>query len=585
MSEKIEKIEYVIKADGSKEVQDLTKVQNMADFAVEGTNCSSLELQSSLHFSMRDGIHTHFIHSQMKMEAINKIHPSTPQWRIVAGRLQFMEDLKRKRNLAATKTVNNKRPFDTGADGELRIADMVNYQINNGFYDDKYFRTLGEHGNDHLSTLWEEIGAPKIHRNFEYSIESIITLENKFLLGLETPIHLYFMLALIYAQKFFSKRDISIFRKKISGNDQSELSEDFINKVREYFEATSKKQLSFPSVILSELRKPNANLASCFIGKFPDDMDGIMDLVKEFALISKKGGGIGANLDSIRAFQSWLMNIKGKATGVVPLMKVLNDLMIYVNQSGVKDGAMTVSLSAWHMDIFNFLKTQQLGGEEREKTMDLFLQLVANDEFMRTMEKDEDWYLFDPYEINKKYDIDLGKSFGEEFDKHYNFLVEKTKDGSIELFTKVRAKDLFKESLRTSINRGTPYWAFKDNINNVSNMKEAGTIYGLNLCLTGDTKVHILIQDKKKVVTLEDLGLLYEKDNTIQVLSKNIETDELEYKTITDWFLTNPDAEVYEIEHPNGNIIRCTAEHKIYTKNRGYIMARDLLETDTLDKL
>lgn len=272
--------------------------------------------------------------------------------------------------------------------------------------------------------------------------------------------------------------------------------------------------------------------------------------------------------------------------------KECNNLVLSHN-SGVKDGAMTTSLSAWHMDIFNFLKTQQLGGEEREKCMDLYLQLVANDKFMKAMENDEEWYLFDPYEILTKFNIDLGKLFGNEFEEAYNFLVSRTEKNSditdpekrVELYKKVRAKDLFKESLRTSINRGTPYWAFKDNINNVSNMKNAGTIYGLNLCLTGDTKVQILINDTKKEVTLEELGELYKKDKNIMVLSKNIEKDELEYKLITDWFLTSTNAEVYEIEHPNGQIIRCTGDHKIYTKNRGYVKASELLETDELDKL
>ncbi|RLD42223.1 MAG: ribonucleoside-diphosphate reductase subunit alpha, partial [Bacteroidetes bacterium] len=476
-----EKIEYVIKADGHKEKRDDSKIQKMADFATEGTNCSSLELQSSLHFSIRDGIKTSFIHAQMRMEAINKISPDQPQWRIVAGRLQTMEDLKRKRKMART----SKQPFDTGADGELNFDKFIHHQITNGHYDAAYFQLK----DSHLVELFEMIAAPKKQRNFDYAVESVITLENKFLIGLETPLHLYFVLSLIFAQKYFSTRDQSIYLKKMSGFDNDVLSQAFIDKVQDYFEKASKKQISFPSVILSELRKPNANLSSCFIGKFPDDMDGIMDLVKEFAIISKKGGGIGANLDSIRAFQSWLMGIKGKATGVVPLMKVLNDLMIYVNQSGVKDGAMTTSLSAWHMDVFNFLKTQQLGGEEREKSMDLYLQLVANDEFMRAMERDGDWYLFDPYEILNKFGIDLGKLFGEEFEEAYAFLIEKTKstsndpEGFVELYKKVRAKDLFKESLRTSINRGTPYWAFKDNINNVSNMKNAGTIYGLNLCV------------------------------------------------------------------------------------------------------
>lgn len=346
------KIEYVIKADGRKEKRDDSKIQKMADFATKGTNCSSLELQSSLHFSIRDGIKTSFIHSQMRMEAINKISPNQPQWRIVAGRLQMMEDLKRKRKMART----SKHPFDTGADGELNFDKFMQYQIENGYYDKNYF-PLKDH---HLLELFELIAVPKKQRNFEYSIESVITLENKFLIGLETPLHLYFVLSLIFAQKYFSVRNQSIYLKKGDGFDEEVLSQEFIDKLQDYFEKASTKKISFPSVILSELRKPNANLSSCFIGKFPDDMDGIMDLVKEFAIISKKGGGIGANLDSIRAFQSWLMGRKGKATGVVPLMKVLNDLMIYVNQCHHKDSYVNKLTSITIDDIeYPIIKDQE----------------------------------------------------------------------------------------------------------------------------------------------------------------------------------------------------------------------------------
>jgi ribonucleoside-diphosphate reductase alpha chain len=351
-----DKIEYVIKADGRKEPRDDSKIQKMADFATKDTNCSSLELQSSLHFSIRDGIKTSFIHSQMRMEAINKISPTQPQWRIVAGRLQMMEDLKRKRKLASTKTKKNLYPFDTGADGELNFPEFIEYQINHGLYDEKYFQLSKRH----LANLWQQIAVPYKHRNFEYSIESVITLENKFLIGLETPLHLYFTLALIYAQEFFKQRNESIYIRKMSASSDDEvLDPDFEDKVNEYFQIASKKQVSFPSVILSELRKPNTNLSSCFISKFPDDIDGIMDLVKEFAIISKKGGGIGANLDSIRAFQSWLMGNKGRATGVVPLMKVLNDLMIYVNQCHHKNSYVNKLTSITIDDIEYPIKKNQ----------------------------------------------------------------------------------------------------------------------------------------------------------------------------------------------------------------------------------
>jgi len=453
---------FVTKKDGSSELYTPLKIQNMADFVCQGTKCSSLDLQTSLHFSIKNGTKTSFIHSQMIMEAINKIgqnnddYSTGVQWRLVAGRLKMLENIKRNR------MISNDFGFDMGIDGEKDFDKFLRYHIDNELYDPEL---ISEHSVEEITRLWNSM--VKIQKNYDYIIESVITLEEKFLIGLETPQHMYFIICFIYAKHFC----------KLFPETKLE------DKLKEYYEDASDKKISFPSVILSELRKPNANLASCFIGKFSDDAEEIMELLKDFAMISKKGGGIGANLDSIRAFKSWLMKKKGKATGVVPLLKVLNDLMIYMNQSGVKPGALTPSLSAWHMDIMNFFKTQQLGGEERDKAMDLFLQLVANDKFMEQMDKDEEWYSFDPYELRTKFKIDLGASFGDKFNTDYDYLVSKVESGELELFTKHRARDIFKESLRTSINRGTPYWFFKDNVNKVSNMKNAGTIYSGNLCV------------------------------------------------------------------------------------------------------
>lgn len=451
----------VLKRKGILEDLDMSKLTNMAIFVTKDTNCDPLILVEKLTHSLRDGISTEFLHKQMTFEAVNLIHPSRPQWRLVAGRCLMVELIKEK-NISVSKLIGN----DDFKIDNCKFTDFL--QLMGASYNQSWFIHFQA---EYLNNL--AVKTIKFERNFDFFIESVITNEKKFLISYETPQHLYFVIALIYAQTYFSIRKLKI-------NDNLD---KFEILTQTYYELISKKKVSFPSVILSELRKPNANLASCFIGQFKDDMEEIMALIKDFARISKAGGGIGANLDHIRAFKSWLMGVKGNATGVKPLMKVLNDLMLYVNQSGIKDGAMTVSISGWHMDVLDFLKTQQFGGEEREKSMDLFLQLVFNDALMEAMENDTEWYLFDPYETKKKYGIFLSDYIGEEFTEKYKFLIEETKTGGIELFTVIRARELFKEMLKTLLARGTPYVAFKDNINRVNNMKkDKGLIYGVNLC-------------------------------------------------------------------------------------------------------
>ena len=555
----------VVKRDGTIAPIEIHKIQKMAEFSVQGTNCSAIELQTSLQFAFRDMMKTSYIHQQMIFEAIAKINYKQPQWRLVAGRLQMLEYIKLK---------NIKLSHDANIDyvdlDKLPFSVFLTAMFNKNKYDRIWFKQLSM---ETLDSIFKSV--VDMNRNYDYFIESVATLQHKFLIEYETPQHMYFVIALIYAQRYFAIRSIKYSTDMLQ------------SRVKRYYDLLSLKKVSLPSVILSELRKPNANLSSCFIGLFPDNLKGIMNVIKDFAMISKKGGGIGGSLDKIRAFKSWLMGRKGLATGVKPLIKVLNDLILYVNQSGVKSGALTLGLSAWHMDIFDFLKVQQIGGEEREKSMDIFLQFVANDTFMEELISDGDWYLFDPYEIKQKYNIDLSKSFGDAFRKDYEFLVESAQTGELELFTRVRAIDLFKETLRTAINRGTPYWFYKDTVNATSNMKDAGTIYNGNLCLTGDTIVEVLIDNKYETsMKLEELEhIVADKSKDVKVKSKNIDTNVIEYQQITDWFLTAKDSEIYEIESENGNVIRCTGDHKIYTKNRGYVMAKELQESDILDEV
>ena len=369
---------YIKKRDGKSELLDISKIQKMSDFACEGTNCNSLELQSALHFSIRDGMETRFIHSQMTYEAINKISYNNPQWRLVAGRLKIMEDIKEK-NIRLENTCKKFDIFLPEYNLEkCSYSKFLEIMIILKLYNRLHFENFS---NDELDSYWNNVS--KIERNFDYFIESVITTEEKFLIGFETPQHLYFTISLIYTNEYFKRKNHKYNNK------------EFQDKLQTYYDAISTKKVSLPSVILSELRKPNANLASCFIGMMPDNLDseykfiedpenpanklksikrmGIMDVLKAFAMISKKGGGIGVTLDKIRAFKSWLMGVKGRATGVTPLMKVLNDLMLYVNQSGIKLGALTPALSLWHLDIISFLKTKSF------LSKDIFKDLVLLD--------------------------------------------------------------------------------------------------------------------------------------------------------------------------------------------------------------
>jgi intein/homing endonuclease len=125
---------------------------------------------------------------------------------------------------------------------------------------------------------------------------------------------------------------------------------------------------------------------------------------------------------------------------------------------------------------------------------------------------------------------------------------------------------------------------------NIDNANEHGSwavpVYMSNLCLTGDTKIDAIIQGKKAIVNLEELNEIFFTGQDILVLSKDIESNILSYQKVTNSALTMKDAEIIEITDEETNFtIRCTPSHKIFTKNRGYIEAKNIQETDILDIL
>jgi intein/homing endonuclease len=127
---------------------------------------------------------------------------------------------------------------------------------------------------------------------------------------------------------------------------------------------------------------------------------------------------------------------------------------------------------------------------------------------------------------------------------------------------------------------------FKDAANIKSNQKNMGVIHSSNLCVDGDTKLTVNIDGVDNLImSIKDVvELLGNHEVNIEVLSKNIENNTVEYKKITNSALMNESAEVLKItDEETGNSITCTPEHQIYTKNRGYVLAKDLVEDDILE--
>ncbi len=218
---------------------------------------------------------------------------------------------------------------------------------------------------------------------------------------------------------------------------------------------------------LSNARTNRHQLSSCYIGSSPDNIEGIFDGYKEMALLSKYGGGIGWDWNQIRALGGVIDDHKSAAGGIIPFLKITNDIAIAVDQLGTRKGAIATYIEPWHMDVEDFIELKKNSGEERRRTHDLFPALWIPDLFMERVVADGSWTLFDPYEVK-----DLSELHGEEFRKRYE---EYEQDEAITK-DRMKAKDLWKKILTNYFESGSPFLCFKDNANRANPNPHAGHI-------------------------------------------------------------------------------------------------------------
>lgn len=215
-------------------------------------------------------------------------------------------------------------------------------------------------------------------------------------------------------------------------------------------------------------------MSSCFLVNMKEDsICGIYDTLKECALISKSAGGIGLSIHNIRSKGSHIHSTNGVSNGIIPMIKVFNETAKYVDQGGGKRrGAFALYLEPWHPDIFDFLELRKNHGKEEHRARDIFVGLWVNDIFMRRVEEDSYWTLFDP-----KSAPGLDDLYGEEFDELY---VKYEKEGRG--VRKIKAQQLWWAILTVQVETGTPFILYKDACNKKSNQQNLGTIKSSNLC-------------------------------------------------------------------------------------------------------
>jgi ribonucleoside-diphosphate reductase alpha chain len=221
----------------------------------------------------------------------------------------------------------------------------------------------------------------------------------------------------------------------------------------------------------------HSQLSSCYLNTFDDSIDGIFDGLWQEARKSKYAGGLGIDATPFRATGSFINGTNGSSSGLIPWLKLFNDMLVGVNQGGRRPGSGCAYLEPWHLDVEDFIDLRKTTGEERRRTHDMNTALWVCDLFMQRVKDDGDWYLFCP-----SYASHLHELYGEAFNEAYLALSEKAEKGEIKLFKKIKAKDLWKKALKSIFETSHPWITFKDPCNLRYANKHEGVIHSSNLC-------------------------------------------------------------------------------------------------------
>ncbi len=423
----------VVKRNGRTEELDISKIRKYTRESIEGldnVSLSELELDAKIQF--RDMISTEEIQQTLIKTAVEKIDVDQPNWTFVAARL-FLYDLYHK--VTTFNGYNSLREYFERGEKEGKIL-------------------LGLKEKYDLDDLQDYI---KPQRDLQFTYLGIKTLYDRYLLKdnearpIELPQQMFMAIAMFLAQ---NELDCQTWAKK-------------------FYDLLSKFEVMCATPTLSNARTPRHQLSSCYVGSTPDNIEGIFDSFKEMALLSKFGGGIGWDWSKVRAIGGSIDGNKNAAGGIIPFLKITNDIAVAVDQLGTRKGAIATYIETWHMDIGDFLDLRKNSGEERRRAHELFPALWINDLFMKRLEKNANWTLFDPAEVS-----DLCDCYGEEFEKKY---IEYENNPKISK-SLIPAKELWKKILTSCFESGMPFLCFKDNANRTNPNAHKGIIRSSNLC-------------------------------------------------------------------------------------------------------
>lgn len=398
--------------------------------------------------------------------AVELTSQEAPRWEMIAARLL---DLSFMRHLAATR-----RELGIASFGEL-----VRYLTERGLYGDYILASYS------VSELEEAAAFMVSERDELFAYSGLDLLINRYVIRahdhtpLESPQEMFLGIALHLAMN--------------EGPTQR------LAWVKRFYDMLSKLEVTMATPTLSNARKPDHQLSSCFIDTVPDSLVGIYRSIDNFAQVSKYGGGMGMYLGKVRATGGSIRGFEGVAGGVIRWIRVINDTAVAVDQLGMRQGAVAVYLDAWHRDLPEFLNLRTNNGDDRMKAHDVFPAVCYPDLFWRMAEEslDQDWHLMCPHDILQVKGYALEDFYGDEWERRYRDCVADPRISK----RRILIKDLVRLILKSAVETGTPFAFMRDAVNRANPNGHEGVIYCSNLCTEIAQNTSAIEEVAREVVT------------------------------------------------------------------------------------
>lgn len=240
-----------------------------------------------------------------------------------------------------------------------------------------------------------------------------------------------------------------------------------------FYEVLSSLQVVSSTPTLFNSGTTHSQMSSCYLNAVEDSMEGIFRTYSDCAQLSKWAGGIGTDWTAVRSKGAAIRGTNGVSQGVVPFLKIFNDVALAVNQGGKRKGALCAYLELWHRDVEEFLELKKNTGDERRRTHDIHTAVMIPDLFMQRVRAKGNWTLFSPDTVPG-----LQDAFGQDFVRRYT----EAENAGLPYSVQVPALELWRKLLTMLYETGHPWITFKDAMNVRNPQQHAGVIHNSNLC-------------------------------------------------------------------------------------------------------